>query len=217
MLLVALLSSASLMAQTPFDGASAGRFARLALDCVNKEYPNKIAHAMNSDSDVKPPRELTPAFYGCYDWHSAVHGHWLLVRAARLFPNESFAGEARAALGRSLTAQHMAQEAKYMTAEGRSTFERPYGLAWLLQLAAELKEWDDPQAREWAAAMEPLQKAVVERLRAWLPKLPHPIRTGEHNNTAFSLGLVLDAARVLGDRPLEQLVAGRGARLLPQR
>ena len=197
------------MAQTRFDGPQAARFARLALECVHKEYPNKIAHAMSSDADARPPRELTPAFYGCFDWHSSVHGHWLLARTARLFPEESFAPQARAALERSLTRAHIEQEVRYLTAEGRATFERPYGLAWLLQLGAELREWDDAQAREWAATLAPLEKAVQARLRAWLPKLPHPIRTGEHNNTAFSLGLILDAARASGDGGMTQLVEGR--------
>ena len=140
-----LLGSVTLAAD--FDLVQAARFVRLALDCVHKEYPNKIAHSLNSDADVKPPRELTPAFYGCYDWHSSVHGHWLLVRLVRLFPQAPFAGPARRALAESLTSAHVAQEVKYLNGEGRSSFERPYGLAWLLQLAAELKEFDDPDAR----------------------------------------------------------------------
>ena len=114
------------------------RFARLALDCVHKNYPNKIAHSLNSDADVKPPRELTPAFYACYDWHSSVHGHWLLVRFARLFPGNPLSLDARRAVAQSLTPANITQEVKYLTAEGRNSFERPYGLAWLLQLAAEL-------------------------------------------------------------------------------
>lgn len=192
-----------------FDEAQAARFARLALDCVHKEYPNKIAHSMNSDADVKPPRELTPAFYGCYDWHSSVHGHWLLVRLVRLFPQAPFAAEARRAVGQSLTPANIAQEVKYLNAEGRAAFERPYGLAWLLQLAAELKEWDDPQAREWAAALRPLEGAVTARIASWLPKMDHPIRVGEHSNTAFSMGLMLDYARITGNTAFGKLVEER--------
>ncbi len=187
------------MAATDFDQAQAERFARMALDCIHKEYPNKIAHAMNSDADVKPPRELTPAFYGCYDWHSAVHGHWLLARSLRLFPNAPFAAAARAALSQSLTPANIAAEVRYLTADGRGTFERPYGLAWLLQLAAELKEWDDPDARRWSAALTPLEQAVTVRIGSWLPKMERPIRTGEHNQTAFSMGLMLDYARISGN------------------
>jgi hypothetical protein len=176
-------------AAADFDQTQAARFAGLALDCVHKEYPNKIAHSLNSDADVKPPRELTPAFYGCFDWHSSVHGHWLLVRLVRLFPQAPFAADARRGLAQSFTPANIAQEVKYLNADGRSSFERPYGLAWLLQLAAELKEFDDPDARRWSAALRPLEDAVIVRLSGWLPKLEHPIRTGEHNNTAFSIGL----------------------------
>src|ERR1700733_15363466 len=120
------------------DEVRAGRFARLALECVGREYPNKIAHTLGSDADVKPPRVLTPAFYGCYDWHSAVHGHWLLAHLARRFPDAPFAAKARAALEASLTPEHIAAEVRYLNGEGRATFERPYGLAWLLQLSTEL-------------------------------------------------------------------------------
>lgn len=197
------------MADSGFDQALAARFARLALDCVHQEYPNKIAHALNSDADVKPPRELTPAFYGCYDWHSSVHGHWLLVRLARLFPQAPFASDARRAVAQSLTADHIAQEVRYLTGKGRNTFERPYGLAWLLQLAAELKEWDDPEARQWSATLRPLEQAATGVIRSWLPKLDHPIRTGEHNNTAFGMGLMLDYARITGNAEFGKLVESR--------
>ena len=142
-----------------FDAAAAQRFADLALACVHKEYPNKIAHVLAGDADVKPPRELTPAFCGCFDWHSAVHGHWLLVRLARTFPDAPFVPKARAALAASLTPEHIAREvALPRAARGAPDFERPYGLAWLLQLAAELREWDDPQAQEWARTLEPLER-----------------------------------------------------------
>lgn len=197
------------MADSDFDRAQAARFARLALDCVHQEYPNKIAHSLNSDADVQPPRLLTPAFYGCYDWHSSVHGHWLLVRLARLFPQAPFAAEARRAVAQSLTPANIAQEVRYLDADGRNTFERPYGLAWLLQLAAELREWDDPQARQWSATLRPLEQAVAARIAGWLPKLEHPIRTGEHNSTAFAIGLMLDYARVAGNSEFGKLVESR--------
>jgi Protein of unknown function (DUF2891) len=199
----------SLIAGSGLDQLQAARFAKLALDCVHREYPNKIAHSLNSDADVKPPRELTPAFYGCYDWHSSVHGHWLLVRLIRLFPQAPFAAEAHRAVSQSLTPANIAQEVKYLTSEGRNTFERPYGLAWLLQLAAEMKEWDDPEARDWSSTLHPLAQAVTARIAAWLPKLDHPIRTGEHNNTAFAMGLMLDYARITGDANFGRLVESR--------
>ncbi|MGZ8921482.1 MAG: DUF2891 family protein, partial [Limisphaerales bacterium] len=171
-----------------FDAAAAERFARLALACVDKEYPNKISHVLNSDADVAPPRKLTPAFFGCYDWHSSVHGHWLLVRLVREFPDAPFAKPAREALRKSLTAVNLKQEAAYLRDKGRATFERPYGLAWLLQLIAELREWDDPDAKEMLASLRPLEDAAIERLMTWLPKLSHPVRIGEHAQTAFALG-----------------------------
>src|SRR4051794_16919693 len=113
-LLPLLLITSCLMAATDFDQTQAARFAKMALDCVHKEYPNKISHQLNSDVDVKPPRELTPAFYGCFDWHSTVHGHWLLARLTRLFPQAPFASDARGALARSLTPANIAQEVKYI-------------------------------------------------------------------------------------------------------
>lgn len=191
----------------PLDLATAARFADLALACIHKEYPNKIAHTLNSDGDVAPPRLLTPAFYGCYDWHSAVHGHWLLVRLLRMFPGAPFAARARSALEKNLSLENLAAEAKYLAAPGRKSFERPYGLAWLLQLAAELREWNDGQAM--SSALQPLENVVVDRLRTWLPKLPHPVRTGEHSQTALALGLILDYARSAQDRDFADLICAR--------
>ena len=189
-----------------FDAVAAERFVSLALACVEKEYPNKISHVLNSDADVAPPRELTPSFYGCYDWHSSVHGHWLLARLARTFPEGSFAGRAREALGRSLTPENLKREAIYLRDEGRASFERPYGLAWLLQLIVELREWDDPKAEELSANLHPVEEAALERLKVWLPKLSHPVRIGEHNQTAFALGLMLDYARAVGDKSFADLL-----------
>jgi hypothetical protein len=177
------------------DAPAAGRFAALALACVQKEYPNKIAHVLNSPADVKGPRELTPAFYGCYDWHSSVHGHWLLTRLVREFPMAAFASDAVGALKANLTPAHIASEVAYLNATGRETFERPYGLAWLLQLSAELRESQSPDVSALASVLQPLESAVVARLEAWLPKLAYPIREGEHPQTAFAFGLILDYAR----------------------
>jgi hypothetical protein len=191
------------------EAEAAGRFASLALACVHEEYPNKIAHVLQGDGDVAPPRALTPAFYGCYDWHSSVHGHWLLARLARTFPEAPFAAGARAALAESLTPERIAGEVAYVSGQGRVSFERPYGLAWLLQLAAELREWDDPQAAAWARTLEPLERLAAERIREWLPKLTNPIRIGEHDQTAFAFGLILDWAEVAGDRPMQDLLAAR--------
>jgi hypothetical protein len=197
------------MANSDFDQAQAERFARLALGCVHKEYPNKIAHSLNSDADVKPPRELTPAFYGCFDWHSSVHGHWLLARLLSMFPQSPFASDARRALAQSLTPANIAKEVEYLDATGRGGFERPYGLAWVLQLAAELRESSDPDAPHWFAALHPLELAAAAHIASWLPKLEHPIRTGEHNNTAFAMGLMLDYARITSNMEFGRLVESR--------
>jgi hypothetical protein len=190
-----------------FDVNAAERFANLALACIHKEYPNKISHTLNSDADVAPPRKLTPAFYGCYDWHSSVHGHWLLARLVRQFPDAPFSKPAREALKKSLTAENLRQDAAYIRGEGRATFERPYGLAWLLQLCAELREWDDPEAREMLANLRPLEEAALDRIKTWLPKLSHPVRIGEHNQTAFALGLMLDYARGKGDETFAKMIS----------
>ena len=191
------------------DPQLASRFARLALACVHQEYPNKIAHVLQGDADARVPRELTPAFYGCYDWHSSVQGHWLLARVARLVPEGQLAPDARRALARSLTVENLAAEVRYLEGKGRVSFERPYGLAWLLQLAAELREWQAPEARAWAEAIAPLERAAAARLREWLPKLTKPVRIGEHSQTAFGLGLVLDWARTAKDAEMEALVVAR--------
>ena len=206
-----LLAGAAPAAASQADGALVARFARLALDCVHREYPNKIAHVLDGDADARPPRELTPAFYGCYDWHSSVHGHWLLARLARLHPDAETAAASRAALARSLTAANLQGEAEYLQAPGRTSFERPYGLAWLLQLAAELREWDDPDARRRQQALAPIEALAANRIRDWLPKLTHPIRSGEHSQTAFAFGLILDWARVADDSAMVELIEARVA------
>lgn len=198
-----MLATALLAATITLTPQSAERFANLALACVHQEYPNKIAHVMQSDADALPPRTLTPSFYGCYDWHSSVHGHWLLARLVRLQPEAPFAAKARAALARSITAENVAAEVKYLNGAGRASFERPYGLAWLLQLTGELREMNDPLY----ATIKPLEDAAVERLRTWLPKLSYPVRSGEHSQTAFALGLILDSKA--GDAKFRELVKSR--------
>jgi Protein of unknown function (DUF2891) len=204
-----LTMSAAAQNTGEFDIRAAQRFANLALACVHKEYPNHISHTLNSDADAAPPRKLTPAFYGCYDWHSSVHGHWLLVRLVRTFPHAPFVLAAREALRQSLSAENLVQEAAYLRGEGRASFERPYGLAWLLQLVAELKEWDDPQAKQMAANLHPLEEVALERLKNWLPKLSNPVRIGEHDQTAFALGLMFDYAHGGGDQKFAELVVSK--------
>ncbi len=186
------------------DGVVEDRFAILALSCVHREYPNKIAHVLNSDADARPPRELTPAFYGCFDWHSSVHGHWLLVRILRMDPDTPFRTAIIDALDLSFTADNIAAEVAYYTGPDRSSFERPYGIAWFMQLVAELHESDDLKLRYWRQILAPLEREIVSRIQAWLPNLAYPIRLGTHNQSAFAFGLMLDYARTVGDSDLEQ-------------
>jgi len=205
-LAVSLCLCTTAVAQTE---TAVSRFASLALDCVHQEYPNKIAHVMSGDQDVAPPRELTPVFYGCFDWHSSVHGHWLLVRLLRLYPQEVFTAKAEAALEKCFMPGKVAVEVRYVTHEQRDSFERPYGVAWLLQLTAELREWDDPRARRWLATLEPLEAALLKKMQSWLGKLAYPIRVGEHAQTAFAFGLFLDWARAAGHDDFHALVTRR--------
>jgi hypothetical protein len=204
-LLIACLLAATAAAQQ----VAVDRFAELALTCLHQEYPNKIAHVMASDDDVGPPRELTPIFYGCFDWHSSVHGHWLLVRLLRLNPSAPFAAAAEAALEQSFQPDSVVAELAYMSHDQRASFERPYGVAWLLQLMAELREWDDPRAQRWRAVLEPLERAYAQRMMDWLGKLAYPIRTGEHAQTAFAFALFIDWARASGDQAFLDRVTER--------
>ena len=215
MLLAAAWSPAMATPAAPIvalDARVVAGFAALALKCLHAEYPSYIKHSMNSDADARPPHLLTPAFYGCYDWHSDVHGHWLLVRLLRLFPGAPFAAAARAELARSFTAENMAGELSYLKRADRASFERPYGLAWLLQLSAELREWQDPEAQQWSGVLQALETEAASRIKSWLPKLHYPIRIGEHDQTAFSFGLIWDWAGVAGDTQMRQLLADAARR-----
>jgi hypothetical protein len=187
----------------------ASAFARLALKGLQKEYPNKPGHVLNGAADVKGPRALHPAFYGCFDWHSSVHGHWMLVRLLRRFPDLPEKRQARAVLAEHLTAKNLRAEADYFAQPNRQSFERTYGWAWLLKLAEELHSWEGPDARQWSRNLRPLTDVVVARYLAFLPKQTYPIRSGVHPNTAFGLAFALDYARAVGHKPLRQLVEER--------
>jgi hypothetical protein len=205
----AALAQSAAFAATPapaLDEAAAARFAALALKCLHQEYPNHVSLTLNSDADARPPHLLTPAFYGCLDWHSDVHGHWLLVRLLRLYPQAPFAAQARAELARSFTVQNIDAEASYLRGAGRASFERPYGLAWLLQLGAELRRWDDPDARTWSATLAPLETEAAARITSWVPRLHYPIRVGEHDQTAFSFGLIWDWATLTHDESMRAVL-----------
>jgi Protein of unknown function (DUF2891) len=187
----------------------ASAFARLALKGVNKEYPNKPEHVLAGTDDVKGPRALHPAFYGCYDWHSSVHGHWLLARLLRLFPDLPEGNDIRAVLATHLTAENLKAEADYFTRPESKPFERPYGWAWLLKLAEELHGWDEADARAWSQNLQPLADVVVARYLDYFPKQTYPIRTGVHANTAFGLSFAHDYARAVGHERLRGLVEER--------
>jgi hypothetical protein len=187
----------------------ASNFAKLALRCVQKEYPNKLDHVMNDASEVRNPQDLHPAFYGCFDWHSSVHGHWMLVRLLKLYPGLPEAPAIRSALNANLNSTAIAAEVAYLGQANRQSFERTYGWAWLLKLAEELAGWEDPDARRWAVAVNPLATALATRLAAFLPRQNYPIRTGVHPNTAFALAFALDYARKAADKPLEALLIER--------
>ena len=187
----------------------ASGFARLALKGLGKEYPNKPEHVMAGPDDVKGPKALHPAFYGSYDWHSSVHGHWMLARLLRLFPDLPEAAEIRSVLDGHLTAENLKAEADYFARKESKPFERPYGWAWLLKLAEELRGWDDPDSRRWSEALRPLADAIVARYLEFFPKQTYPIRTGVHPNTAFGLAFAHDYARAVGDARLTALVEER--------
>ncbi len=178
--------------------------------CVHKEFPNKISRTTDNAEAIGRPREIFPAFYGCFDWHSSVHGHWLLVRLLRVSsPTAPWRDAAVAKLNQSFTTENLAGEVANFARPARGSWERPYGLAWYLQLMSELREWDDPKAKEWLATLQPLEADIVASLKEWLPKLAYPIRLGTHNQSAFAFGLMLDWARVAGDAELERLIVER--------
>ncbi|MGH9364533.1 MAG: DUF2891 domain-containing protein, partial [Thermoanaerobaculia bacterium] len=206
-LAAALAASSAFSAE--LDTATAQRFARLALTCTDKEFPNKPEHVLESAADAKTPKDLHPSFYGCYDWHSSVHGHWMLARLLKVHPGLPAAQEIRARLSAALSAEAVAAEVKYMEAKSNRGFERPYGWAWALRLATELNGWDDPDARVWRSNVEPLEKAIVSRFQEYLPKLTRPVRTGVHPNTAFALAEAIDYARATGKRDFEKTLASR--------
>ncbi len=185
-------------------------FAKLALTCVKQEYPNKISHSLNSAQDVKTPHELYPAFYGCLDWHSSVHGHWLLAKVSNYYGEKpSYFDASLAALQKSITPENIAKEVEYLTTPGRASFERPYGLAWALMLDKELRQAEVKEIKALQPIYSPLAKAARNKIAAWLPKLDYPIRTGEHSQTAFGLSLAYDYAIAANDIEFENLIKER--------
>jgi len=185
----------------------ASEFARLGLANVRREYPHLIQHQMNGPEDARTTRELHPAFFGSYDWHSCVHQHCMLARLARLFPDLPERPEIDAVLRTNLTPENITAEAAYFREPGREFFERPYGWAWLLKLAEELLRYDPGLAENLA----PLVRIMRDGLFAYLPSLTHPVRHGVHNNTAFAVKLAIDYTRAADDQELKLFCTSRMA------
>lgn len=204
-----LVFATQAMAQESLTQAQASSLAKLPLKCVRKEYPNKLDHVMNDGGEVQGPKALHPAFYGCFDWHSSVHGHWMLVRLLKAFPSLPEAKEIRTALQENLSASNLQGEVAYLKQASRQSFERTYGWAWLLKLAEELHGWNDVDGKQWAANLKPLAEAFAAKYISFLPKQTYPIRTGVHPNTAFGLAFALDYAKTVGDQKLESLIVER--------
>ena len=196
-------------AQRSLTQTEASHFASLAMKCIQREYPNKPDHTINDATDVRGPRALHGTFYGCFDWHSSVHGHWMLVHLLRLFPALPEAREIRAALDANLAAENIANEVAYLKQANRASFERTYGWAWLLKLAEELHDWNDQDGKRWSQNLQPLADGFREKYLSFLPKQNYPIRTGVHPNTAFGLAFALDYARAVGNNKLESLIVER--------
>jgi len=205
-----LLSSVKLQAQAPvvMDAGLADKLAQLPLHCITQEFPNKTSHSADSATDaVLLPSQLHPAFYGCFDWHSSVHGHWMLVRLLKTFPDIKSKSRIIATLNNTFQLEKMKEEAAYL---GRYTvgknYERTYGWAWLLKLDQELMTWDDPDAKRWHEALQPLTDTILALWKNYIPKQDYPNRTGIHPNTAFAMVFALDWARAAKDTAFEHLV-----------
>lgn len=187
----------------------ANHLAELPINCINTEYPNKLNQTISNASDLKSPKELHPAFYGCFDWHSAVHGHWSLVSLLKQFPDL----ENRQAIEQNLLAniskENIEQEVLYFEGKHNASFERTYGWAWVLKLAEELMSWNDPIASELEANLQPLTSLMIEKYLEFLPKLNYPIRVGEHSNTAFGLSFAYDYAVAADHSELKSLIENR--------
>ncbi|WP_458626330.1 DUF2891 domain-containing protein [Winogradskyella sp. PC D3.3] len=188
----------------------ANRLAQLPLHCMDMEYPNKLNQTIGAASDLKTPKELHPAFYGCFDWHSAVHGHWSLVSLLKQFPNLERKDEIQQKLLQNISKENIAQELLYFEGQYNTSFERTYGWAWLLKLAEELHTWNGSVvAEELEVNLQPLTDLIVRKYLEFLPKLNYPIRVGEHSNTAFGLSFAYDYAVAVGHDELRVLIENR--------
>jgi len=181
----------------------------LPLQCIHQEYPNKLSQVITGDEDLKPPRELHPCFYGCFDWHSSVHGHWSLVKMVKAFPDMPGNDSIKQILASQITKEKVLDEVAYFEPKHNKSYERTYGWAWLLKLSAELHTWDNPSAREMENNLQPLTALIVTSYSEYLPKLRYPIRVGTHTNTAFGLSFAIDYAHTVNDTAFMRLIIKR--------
>ncbi|SAL72330.1 DUF2891 domain-containing protein [Caballeronia telluris] len=194
------------------DEALASKFARVALGHLTREYPNKLDHVMASAADVESPRALHPVFYGSYDWHSCVHGYWLIARLYARFAHLPEAPSIRAVIDEHFTEANVAREVAYLERPAARGFERPYGWAWLLALARQLQSMSSAEGKRWASTMQPLADAFVARFTEFLPKSTYPLRVGTHFNMAFALSLAIGYARQMRDSAFETLLVDTAKR-----
>jgi len=187
----------------------ANRLLQLPIHCVNTEYPNKLNQTIGGDEDLKSPKELHPTFYGCFDWHSSVHGHWSLVSLLKKFPNLKDASKTKEILLTSISKENIEKEVAYFNKKYNKSYERTYGWAWLLKLAEELHTWNDPIAKELEQNLQPLTDLMVQKYIEFLPRLKYPIRVGEHSNTAFGLAFAWDYAHTVGDKKILKIINNR--------
>ncbi|MDF1694926.1 MAG: DUF2891 domain-containing protein [Saprospiraceae bacterium] len=191
------------------DLKGANNLIQLPLACVLQEYPNKLGQVVGDKTDLQEPSSLHPSFYGCFDWHSAVHGHWSLVKLLKEFPEIDHKEESIKKLQTTLTKENILKEIEYFNGKHNKSYERTYGWAWLLKLAEELHTWDHPVAKELEDNLAPLTELIVNKYLEFLPKLIYPIRVGEHTNTAFGLSFALDYAMTLQNVELENAIKNR--------
>lgn len=184
------------------DHDTASKLVELPLKCATQEYPNKLGQVIGDLTDLKSPRELHPAFFGCFDWHSAVHGHWSMVELLQLYPNLKQADSVKSVLQSHLSKNNISKEIEYFQEDINKGYERMYGWAWLFKLSQALHEWDNPIGKVLHANLQPLINVLKEKFEEFIPKLVYPIRVGEHTNTAFALNMMHDYAESVDDLDL---------------
>jgi hypothetical protein len=206
-----LICSHTLKAQNDlqFTVNQAEHLVQLPLKCLQQEYPNKLGQVLNNAQELRSPSSLHPIFYGCFDWHSSVHGHWLLVALMKRFPDLPSSQAIREKLNEQFTVEKVAEEMRFFETKYNENFERTYGWAWLLKLQLELDSWKDKDAQNWAMILRPYSELIVQKYKSYLPKLVYPIRTGEHINTAFGLTFAHDYAVAVKDSSFLELINKR--------